>query len=246
MKYIGSKNKISKQIVPILQKYIDENNIKSYIEPFVGGANIIDKIECESRRANDIETLLVELFKRCLSDDNFLDSLPELPSREHYFNVRDNPNNYSIAYRAAILYFASYNSRINGGCYGAYANTKEGKMRNYFQEAKKNLKKQIPFLKDVSFTNLDYQKLKIERSLVYCDIPYEKCYYRDKVYNKDGFSHKEFWGWTREQSKNNIVIVSEYNAPDDFDCIWEQEIKTHMNNVKHQKRVEKLFIMNNN
>lgn len=37
MKYIGSKQRISKHIVPIIQKYIDENNITEYYEPFVGG-----------------------------------------------------------------------------------------------------------------------------------------------------------------------------------------------------------------
>ena len=37
MKYMGSKSRISKYIVPIIQKYIDENAIKTYIEPFVGG-----------------------------------------------------------------------------------------------------------------------------------------------------------------------------------------------------------------
>lgn len=37
MKYVGNKNKISKYIVPIIQKYIDENEIQTYVEPFVGG-----------------------------------------------------------------------------------------------------------------------------------------------------------------------------------------------------------------
>ena len=46
MKYLGSKAKLAKYIVPILQNYIYKNNIKTYIEPFVGGFNIIDKITC--------------------------------------------------------------------------------------------------------------------------------------------------------------------------------------------------------
>lgn len=37
MKYMGSKSRIKKYIVPILQKLIDENNIKMYIETMVGG-----------------------------------------------------------------------------------------------------------------------------------------------------------------------------------------------------------------
>ena len=50
MKYIGSKAKVAADIVPILQGYINEYGIKQYVEPFVGGFNIIDKIECKNRR----------------------------------------------------------------------------------------------------------------------------------------------------------------------------------------------------
>jgi DNA adenine methylase len=37
IKYMGSKSRIAKYIVPIIQKYINENDIAMYIEPFVGG-----------------------------------------------------------------------------------------------------------------------------------------------------------------------------------------------------------------
>ena len=40
MVYQGSKNRLSKKIVPILQRYIDDNNIETYIEPFGGGATL--------------------------------------------------------------------------------------------------------------------------------------------------------------------------------------------------------------
>lgn len=33
---MGSKNRIVKYIVPILQQIINKNNITTYIEPFVG------------------------------------------------------------------------------------------------------------------------------------------------------------------------------------------------------------------
>ena len=56
IRYVGSKNKISKEIAPIIQKCIDDNNIKTYFEPFVGGANMIDKIKCDKRIGNDMHT----------------------------------------------------------------------------------------------------------------------------------------------------------------------------------------------
>ena len=39
MKYMGSKSRIKKDIVPILQKIIDDNNITYYIEPFAPPTN---------------------------------------------------------------------------------------------------------------------------------------------------------------------------------------------------------------
>ena len=50
MIYQGSKNRLAKYIVPILQSYIDKNKIETYIEPFVGGGNVIDKIMYLAKR----------------------------------------------------------------------------------------------------------------------------------------------------------------------------------------------------
>ena len=38
MKYLGSKSRIAKDIVPIIQRCIDEVQPVAYLEPFVGGA----------------------------------------------------------------------------------------------------------------------------------------------------------------------------------------------------------------
>lgn len=46
---MGSKARIAKDICPIIQKCIDVNNLEIYIEPFVGGLNIIDKVKCKFR-----------------------------------------------------------------------------------------------------------------------------------------------------------------------------------------------------
>ena len=49
MKYVGSKAKLAKYIAPIIQSYIDKNNIEKYWEPEVGGANLITHISCKER-----------------------------------------------------------------------------------------------------------------------------------------------------------------------------------------------------
>lgn len=49
MKYMGSKSKIKKHIVPTIQRLIDERSIVAYCEPFCGGCNTIDAVRCKRR-----------------------------------------------------------------------------------------------------------------------------------------------------------------------------------------------------
>ena len=44
MKYMGSKNRIAKHILPIMLAEAEKNGITKWVEPFVGGANLIDKV----------------------------------------------------------------------------------------------------------------------------------------------------------------------------------------------------------
>ena len=46
-------------------------------------------------------------------------------------------------------------------------------------------------------------------------------------------------------SENNIVIVSELQAPNDFECVWEQPVIRTQNARIRETSVEKLFIKSN-
>ena len=71
MHYMGSKNKFAKELIPIIQSYITEDT-KGYLEPFVGGANVIDKINCNKKIGCDIHTELIELLKYVQNNYNKL------------------------------------------------------------------------------------------------------------------------------------------------------------------------------
>ena len=60
MKYMGSKNRIAKHILPIILKDRKENQY--YVEPFVGGANMIDKVG-GLRIGSDVNKYLIALWK---------------------------------------------------------------------------------------------------------------------------------------------------------------------------------------
>ena len=77
-----------------------------------------------------------------------------------------------------------------------------------------------------------------------CNPPYQgTTEYKDRE-----FDHEQFYEWCREQAKHNVVFVSEYDAPDDFECVWSQEVKSSLsaNGVSggSKKSVEKLFKVN--
>ena len=99
--------------------------------------------------------------------------------------------------------------------------------------------KQAPYIKDVSFVTMDFKNLCIKDALIYCDPPYQ-----NTTGYKDTFNHSEYWEWVRKMSKRNIVLCSEYTAPDDFTCIYEKQLTTTLDKNSRSKAVERLFIHN--
>ena len=85
MKYMGSKSRIAKYIVPIIQNYIDDYNIKTYVEPFCGGCNVIDKIKAERKVACDKQKYLIALYNNL----DKVNLLPDFVTIEHYSEVID-------------------------------------------------------------------------------------------------------------------------------------------------------------
>lgn len=89
MKYMGSKSRIAKYIVPIIQSYIDNNNIQKYFEPFLGGANVIDKIKCNQKYGSDKNKYLIALMRYVQSGGKLYEDVP----KELYDKVRNAYNN---------------------------------------------------------------------------------------------------------------------------------------------------------
>ena len=240
MKYMGSKSKIKKHIVPILQHIIDSNNIEIYIEPFVGGANIIDSIRCNNKIGGDNNEALIELLKHVRDGG----SLPKEITKELYDDVRSNKNTnkYEKWFVGAIGFLSSYNGRYFDGGYAKTIITKSGTIRNYYDEAKRNILQQAKNLLDIEFKYGDYTQFSdVKNGLIYCDIPYKD---KKQYGTSKNFDYKAFWKWCEEMSKNNIIIVSEEQAPKNFKCIWKQEVTRTQNNNKRIKATEKLFVLN--
>lgn len=246
MKYMGSKSRIAKYIVPILQKTIDDNNIEGYLDCFCGGCNIIDKIKCKHKIASDKNKYLIALLD-CVKNDG---ELYKEVDKELYDKARTTYNNGNISEFSDweignIGFLASYNGRwFDGGfAKSGYEKTKNGlRYRDYYQEAKNNLLTQAKDLKDCCFFCKDYTEWNPKNIVVYCDPPYQNT----KQYaNAIKFDYDQFWNVMRKWSENNYVFVSEQNAPNDFISIWEQKVSRSIKASDKSTAVEKLFVYKN-
>lgn len=228
MVYMGSKNRIAKELIPIITKDLKPN--QWYVEPFVGGANIIDKIEHPYKLGADNNKYLIALLKAVQNGQE----LPEYINKDEYITVKTNKDNYPDWYVGFVGFVSSFRARFFGG-YSGYCTTKTGIQRNYIKERINNILKQN--LDGIKLVCSSYDALDIPaNSIIYCDPPYN-----GTTKYKDSFDSDAFWQWCRDKAKEgHTVYVSEYNAPEDFKCIWEKQINSNLGGTS-KTATEKLF-----
>lgn len=231
MTYLGSKRLYAKYIVPILQDIIDKNQIKVFVDACCGGCNIIDKIKCDRRIAFDKNKYLIDLYKEV--QKNSTKHFPQAITKEDWDFRRDNPDTNPLWLTALTAIFCSYYTRGFSGGYD--------KRRNQYQGRLSTFSKQIPLLKDIEFQVADINEFDINQSLMYVDPPYKNTKKYD--FSKD-FNYDQFWDSIRRLGKNNIVLVSEQQAPEDFKAIWEKDTTRDIQG-KSYPATEKLFIAEN-
>lgn len=241
MNYMGSKQKYKKYIVPILQKCIDEHNVDTYIEPFCGGCAIIDSIKCENRYAFDRSDALIALLQTAATD---FDKVMKEGSRELWDKgkayVKDGimPEDMSLADIGAIEFFQSMSC---GGFPRGYAGNTP--TRNFYMERYNALKRQAPDLKDIHFGCQNYWELDpatTSGAVILCDPPYQGT--KSYGYASQGkMDYNHFWNWVRELSKNNYVFITEQNAPEDFEVLWELEVNRTVNAENKFAATEHLY-----
>lgn len=230
MKYMGSKNRHAKEILPIILK--NRQKDQWYVEPFVGGFNIIDKVN-GNRIASDSNNYLIKLFQAICH--GWIP--PSEISEKQYNEIKNNKEDYDVF----LVGFVGFGCSYSGKWFGGYArgNDVKGNPRNYCEESKKNILKQKDKILDIGITCCNYQDLYIPpKSIVYCDPPYA-----NTTKYKDEFDSDEFWNWVRKLVKDgHEVFISEYVAPDDFIEIWSKKVNNTLDKDTGAKQgVEKLF-----
>lgn len=250
MKYMGSKERICKYIVPIIQSYIDKSGFEAYFESFCGSCSIIEKINCKSRIAADSNKYLIALLHHVKIGG----VMPSAVSKEYYDNVRESyyaqDGQYPNWLIGCVGFLASYNGRFFDGGYAktGIEHTPHGdRVRDYYHEAKENILKQHNTLQGVNLITCDFfdcfadNKIDMFKNMVFLfDPPYKGT----KQYaNAKDFDYDRYYDICRRLSKNNIVLCCEQNMPNDFVCIWE---KPTLRSIKAQGKTyspERLYTL---
>ncbi len=161
MRYVGSKNRLSKELAPIIQSYITEETV-AYIEPFVGGANMIDKINHHNKIGSDAHKELVSLHNYNKNNSSLI---PNTISEEEYNKVKQNQDSYSAWYVGLVGFCGSFGAKYFGG----FARRSNGD--DVPAQAIRSLKKQSKNIQDVIFEHKSF----LDSSISFVRVFYCKC-----------------------------------------------------------------------
>ena len=232
IQYFGGKAKVAKYIVPFLESQRKEG--QKYLEPFIGGANIVAKMGGQ-RYACDFNEYLIEMYKAVQQGYE----LPNELNEEQYKYIKNNKDE-----NKALTGFVGFGCSFAGKWFGGYVERNDKKHRGDIYSYKSCVK-QSANLQGIKFINKNFQELpsdKIKNYVIYCDIPYRNT----TNYKTDKFPYDEFYNWVKVMSIHNTVLISEYWMPEEFQCIWSKECKTLLDSNKSSDdenniRIEKLF-----
>jgi DNA adenine methylase len=228
MWYIGSKRNLARFILPYIKKGLEIFPNGKYIEPFVGGCNMIDKVKHHTKIGYDANRYLIALLKQAQRDPESIRNA-YINCRKDYHYVRKHKDEFQDWYVALVGLMATYSCNF----LGAYIIEQEP---DRMQRASNALLKQD--LSGIYFANLDYRDIPIGKGDVYyLDPPY-----RIRDHYKMPFNHNEFYDWVKFLSRDNFVIISEYYMPPEFRCFWEKAVTANIKVGCSVQRVEKLFI----
>lgn len=247
MRYCGSKKKYAKYLIPIITEHLSKD--VPFIDAFMGGANILSEVKHDYKIGIELNKYVIALWKELSTNGMF--NIPINVSKELYDDVKTDYINNTQKYADYIIGYVGTCCSYGGAWFNGYAKFNPNKNEDHIKEAYNGLRKQLyafKNLKETHFINCSYTDIENfllpKGTVIYCDPPYANT----KKYMSD-FDNQAFWKWCRKMSKKGYyVYISEYEAPDDFRCIWHMVKKDGMATTKKGEKqnikIEKLFVYN--
>lgn len=229
----------------------EKHNITTWVEPMVGGGNMIDKVPPSFKRVG-IDLNPHVIFAMIDIRDN-AENLPDSVSEQVYKSYKGLAAQPVTSWVRFVCSFGgkfengyAREKRSNDSTFVGYgkrnALKQQQKIRNYAKESFVNAQQQQQHISGVEFIHDSFENINVFNCVIYCDPPYKGT----SGYKTNSFPYEVFYEWCRKMSlQGNIVFVSEYWMPEDFYCVWQGEIKTNFASQRKEAThtaVEKLFI----
>lgn len=231
MRYQGGKSHIAKPIAEI----INRAGGTTFVSLFCGSCVIESLVNADKKILNDKHEYLIAMYKALQNGYE----LPENLTKEEYQDIKANKDRDK-----ALTGFVGFGCSFGGKWFGGYA--KNSKNTNYCKQSKTSVLKTMQGLNNATFICADYKQVGIPaNAIIYADPPYMNT---TQYSNSKNFNYNEFWDYMRQLSKDHIVFISEENAPEDFECIWQKEVRRTLDSNKNNmpKKTEKLFVWKGN
>ena len=254
MRYCGSKRRFMKYLLPIIMEGTTDNTV--FVDVFGGGMNVVSEIPLKNKLANDINRYIISLWKHLqkhkVKGERLLPLINDHVTEDEYNSVKVSFLNETTKgkYTDAEIGFVATALSYGGAFFNGYAKYNPKKKEDHVKEAYNGMLKQMnsfKYLESTTFINVDYRDITSyigstpSDTILFCDPPY----FGTRKYLSD-FDSEQFWNWARQKSKEGYkVYICEYDAPSDFECIWQKDKRDGMGTTitgrRQSVKVEKMF-----
>ena len=244
--YLGGKARIGERIWAAIRKVEDrwlastgtagksdhETERLPYLEPFLGMGGVMYHFAKDNDGREfygcDILEDIFEFWEAVTKHDWHPPAVEDCWTEEIY---NEGKTAKPSALRCFIGSVASFNCVFFGG---HFREPTHGRQDYYGQAVRKLEKWRNPMKKVIFLKSRSYHEFNPNGYLIYCDPPYRS---RKLGSLWRGFDSNKFWETMRIWSQNNLVFVSEKEAPPDFIVI-----ETFHSHLSGKKYTEYLFI----
>ena len=235
MNYIGNKYKLLWQIVPLFPK-----NIKTFVDLFCGGCDVVVNVTAKNKKANDYNENLIALYKALQkhTSDYVVDYIKSTIKKwnlntknlngfkrfREYYNETQNPLDLYVLSRFSYNYQIRFN---NAKEYNSSFGYEKSKFNNV---NKQNLIKFINNIKNINFSSEDFKDYDFSNldsnDFVYLDPPY--------LLAGDTYRYKSRESWNIEKDRELFEVMKELNK---------KKVRFALSNViKHKNLVHEELI----
>lgn len=234
MQYVGGKQKSGgHRIAALVRLVCDLQQTDNVREPFCGGLSVTYRLQGLTRTASDACKPLIGLYRAVQQGWD----PPEVVSQETWEHYRASPDPTD-----PMTAFCGIGCSRSGAWFSGFIEDYKYTDRRVpaAEAARRSLLRKMGKCQDVDFWYCDYLDIGTPLGcVVYCDPPYRGSIgYPGSWF---GFDSDEFWEWAREISEAVPVLVSEQQAPDDFESLVSWSVQSRISTPAGGRRVEHVF-----